>query len=472
MALKFAITNLAGQQIAVVTDYDQGLVTIPYNDSRTAEVTLHPESPAGLKLGEEDNGAGVALRLMLKAWYIAPPYNPLLVFWGPIITPTWTLRAGQKTLRLEAHDMSIRLKNHYLSGADSGTIFTGSDGQVIVSWEGLRVLRDAGKNSAAENTALIPDLGIGDGTNTHPGGYAVTYLTTAFASGNTTMHVESTVGFPDSGNVPDDTIKIGATEFTYTGRTATTFTGLTYAGATLPIGTQVIYDAPRFLKVQKGDEVWQRWTEIANDPFGPDFRLRPDDSTPGIYALLDTFDKRETSEGGTRDKRYSVIFQAGFGTDNVTDFDYAPQGGSTWNVAVAQRAHTSKDGETETTTTKISRNLASRIKYGNYVKWDPGGDTEGETTLKGKTQAILLAYSEPPQNFSFSPRSDESQRFFYGTHFMEGDVISCAAHFGGLRIWLPGFISEVRLRQVSSTGQTKAEVDAIPVGTVNETDLS
>jgi hypothetical protein len=171
MALKFAITNLAGQQIAVVTDYDQGLVTIPYNDSRTAEVTLHPESPAGLKLGEEDNGAGVA-----------------------------------------------------------------------------------------------------------------------------------------------------------------------------------------------------------------------------------------------------------------------------------QRAHTSKDGETETTTTKISRNLASRIKYGNYVKWDPGGDTEGETTLKGKTQAILLAYSEPPQNFSFSPRSDESQRFFYGTHFMEGDVISCAAHFGGLRIWLPGYISEVRLR--------------------------
>jgi hypothetical protein len=202
------------------------------------------------------------------------------------------------------------------------------------------------------------------------------------------MHVESTVGFPDSGNVPDDTIKIGATEFTYTGRTATTFTGLTYSGATLPIGTQVIYDTPRFLKVQKGDEVWQRWTEIANDPFGPDFRLRPDDSTPGIYALLDTMDKRETSEGGTRDKRYSVIFQAGFGTDNVTDFDYAPQGGSVRNVAVAQAAHTSKDGETETTTTKISRNLASRIKYGNYVSWDAGGDTEGETTLKGKTQAV------------------------------------------------------------------------------------
>jgi hypothetical protein len=52
--------------------------------------------------------------------------------------------------------MSIRLKNHYLSGADSGTIFTGSDGQVIVSWEGLKVLRDAGKNSAAENTAGSP----------------------------------------------------------------------------------------------------------------------------------------------------------------------------------------------------------------------------------------------------------------------------------------------------------------------------
>jgi hypothetical protein len=51
MALKFAITNLAGQQIAVVTDYDQGLVTVPYNDSRTAEVTLHPESPSRAEAG-------------------------------------------------------------------------------------------------------------------------------------------------------------------------------------------------------------------------------------------------------------------------------------------------------------------------------------------------------------------------------------------------------------------------------------
>jgi hypothetical protein len=75
---------------------------------------------------------------MLKAWYVAPPYDPLLVFWGPIMTPTWTLRAGQKTLRIEAHDMSIRLKNHFLSSDDNATIFTGADGQVIVSWEGLR----------------------------------------------------------------------------------------------------------------------------------------------------------------------------------------------------------------------------------------------------------------------------------------------------------------------------------------------
>src|SRR4051812_48731784 len=307
-ALKFAITDLEGEQLVVITDYDQGLVTIPHLDSRTAEVTLNPESHAGLTLGDEDD---VPLRLMLKAWYVAPPYDPLLVFWGPIVTPTWTLRAGQKTLRIEAHDMSLRLKNHYLSAADSGTIFTGSDGQVIVSWEGLKVLRDAAKNSAAENTAGIPDLGIGDGTNTHPGGYAVTYLTIAFASGNTTMHVASTVGFPTSGTAPGDTIQIGATEFTYTGRTSTTFTGLTYGGATLPIGTQVIYNTPRFLKVQMGDNVFDHWQEIANDPFGPDYRLRPDDSTGGIYALLDTFDKSETAEGGTRDKRYSVIFQAG-----------------------------------------------------------------------------------------------------------------------------------------------------------------
>jgi hypothetical protein len=380
---------------------------------------------------------------------------------------------GQKTLRIEAHDMSLRLKNHYLSGADSGTIFTGTDGQVIVSWEGLKVLRDAGKNSAAENTAGIPDLGIGDGTNTHPGGYAVTYLTTAFASGNTTMHVASTVGFPDSGTAPGDTIQIGATEFTYTGRTSTTFTGLTYGGATLPIGTQVIYNTPRFLKVQMGDNVFDHWQEIANDPFGPDYRLRPDDSTGGIYALLDTFDKAETAEGGT--PRQALLGDLPGGLRH-RQRDRLRLRAAGWLGAQRRRrpgrAHGQGRRDRDDHHEDFSRNLASRIKYGNYVSWDPAGETELETTLKGKTQATLLAYSEPPQNFSFSPRSDESQRFFYGEHFMEGDVISCAAHFGGLRIWLPGFISEVRLRQVSSTGQTKAEVDAIPVGTVNETDLS
>jgi hypothetical protein len=46
-ALKFAITDLEGEQLVVITDYDQGLVTIPHNDSRTAEVTLNPESTPG-----------------------------------------------------------------------------------------------------------------------------------------------------------------------------------------------------------------------------------------------------------------------------------------------------------------------------------------------------------------------------------------------------------------------------------------
>jgi hypothetical protein len=202
VALKFAITDLAGTQIAVVTDYDQGLVTIPYNDSRTAEVTLHPESPAGLVLGEEDNGDGVALRLMLKAWYVAPPYDPLLIFWGPIITPTWTLRAGQKSLRIEAHDISIRLKNHYLSGADATNDLhrrrRSGDRQLGRAQAAARRGHELGRREHRRHPRPRHRR-----RHEHPPGRLCGHEAhDRLRRGDTTMHVESTAGFADSGTAP------------------------------------------------------------------------------------------------------------------------------------------------------------------------------------------------------------------------------------------------------------------------------
>ncbi len=77
------------------------------------------------------------------------------------------------------------------------------------------------------------------------GGRVFTLSTQQWVEGDTVLHVESTLNFDSAGGVQVDSVR-----FTYTGKTASTFTGLTpvngQAPASLNITSKVVrYDKPR-----------------------------------------------------------------------------------------------------------------------------------------------------------------------------------------------------------------------------------
>jgi hypothetical protein len=144
-----------------ITDPINGEVDIPRNDSRTATVTVSEYDPIIPSV------LGHTYARCLRVYY-----RDRLVFWGPIKTIEYNLDPDQPgTVKLNAVDPSIRLIQHYLVRGDLGGELSKASrdrGSVSVDHIGLRLLRDAGLNTAEQNTEDDPDLGIINGTNTFP----------------------------------------------------------------------------------------------------------------------------------------------------------------------------------------------------------------------------------------------------------------------------------------------------------------
>ncbi len=138
-----------------ISDPEQGLVAIPRNDARRAEVTVRTTDKV-LR-----NVMGVPYARCLRAYY----YDRL-VFWGPISLHSVDMRLG--TVKLNAVDPALRLIFHQVRRGDLDGAMSAPDDKASVTadYEGLRLLRDAGLNTAGQTTRGVPDLGIADGTNT------------------------------------------------------------------------------------------------------------------------------------------------------------------------------------------------------------------------------------------------------------------------------------------------------------------
>lgn len=67
------------------------------------------------------------------------------------------------------------------------------------------------------------------------GGFALTRLTNAHVKGTTTLNVESTLGWPDTGRIGIDGIV-----YYYTGKTDTTLTGITHIASSIPVSGTAI----------------------------------------------------------------------------------------------------------------------------------------------------------------------------------------------------------------------------------------
>lgn len=298
MQLRIAITDLYGKMVARLDRFSEAKVVIPWNDARTASV----------KVNVFDVAAAHArpLERMLKIW-LAQPGQTDLIFWGPINTPPWTLH--EDTVTISAHDISLRLKHHYLGARDAAVTTPGTapddyKGSVPVSFVGMRRLRDAAKNSSAENAANIPDLGVINGTNTHAGAakdfpqtttkgsqsYPAATLNvtdaTLFPHGGGTVYIGATIGAP-----PTYTITGATQTLVYTGKPrddSTKLTGVSgWSGSgTLAAGASVISPDGKFKRMltERGENVFEKMTELARLPTGPDFELEPYDGAGPVAA--------------------------------------------------------------------------------------------------------------------------------------------------------------------------------------------
>lgn len=138
-----------------ISDPSDGLVTIPLNDSRLAEVTMSIFDPAAAAL------VGKTYQRCLKVYH-----RDILEFWGPIKLIDVDMAAG--TIKLSAVDPSLRLIRHQLRRGDIGGDLGAASGDradVSIDHFGLRLLRDAGLNTTDQTARGVPDLGIIDGSN-------------------------------------------------------------------------------------------------------------------------------------------------------------------------------------------------------------------------------------------------------------------------------------------------------------------
>jgi subtilisin-like proprotein convertase family protein len=295
--LRLAITDLYGNVVARLDRFRGAEVTIPWNESRTARVILNVQDGAASQV--------LVLERMLKIWLAQNDGSSDLIFWGPILSPTWTLH--ENTVEINAHDLSVRLKHHYLTARDAAVTTPGTapddyKGSVPVSFVGLRRLRDAGKNTSGENGDGVPDLGIINGSNTHPGATREFAQTTTVGSQPYpagTLHVADGTQFAESGTIylgatlggpPTYTISGATQTLAYTGKTTGSgfLTGITgWSGSgTIAGGTSVILDGGKAKRMltERGENVWDKFQELAQLPTGPDFELEPYDGPAPVGA--------------------------------------------------------------------------------------------------------------------------------------------------------------------------------------------
>lgn len=143
-----------------IADPLEGEIDIPLNDSRTAKVTFSVHDTALAQAVQNR-----AYEICLKGYY-----RGVLIFWGAVNQIGGDLKEG--TITLSAIDRSGPLLRHQLrrgdlAGGPRKYMMRPPDdrGAVSIDHIGLRLLRDAGMNTAEQTARDMPDLGIVDGTN-------------------------------------------------------------------------------------------------------------------------------------------------------------------------------------------------------------------------------------------------------------------------------------------------------------------
>jgi hypothetical protein len=332
----------------------------------------------------------------------------VLVFFGYIVAPVW--KGEDATVEVNCIGPELKLIHHHFNAGDVAVV----DGYSIQSGvDGFWRLLEAARIMGSQRRRGIPDVQIGEGQD----------LTPADLDAELTHHAK------------------------------------------------------------RGEEVWATMTAMAALAKAPDFAVEPVDANhdpTGSYAHawprnapkpiaelnVPGFDPNQPDgsalDQGSR-KEDRIIFNYGFGLDNLEDFTYQPDGDAMRNWAVVYP---------EGRTTSTWKNERSWRQYGIYDEWvQNDAKRTGDAVRDAIAKGVLYAYSYPPDYFQIEPapegsvrpsgaRVEQTYRFY--RDFIVGDYIRAVARKGYMDEDLVGRIEKVTLSQQDAQDTTKTLLDCAP----------
>jgi hypothetical protein len=238
--------------------------------------------------------------------------------------------------------------------------------------------------------------------------------------------------------------------------------GQDYPPLGLKDGTNTGSTHTQKLQFDVGAEVLSSMDSLTANTFGPEMLEIPYrwNQDPPYYAEIQTADQREL---GT-DRYNSVIFQGGFGLDNLDDIRYTPGGKIATHVHAA-----SEDGKYIETRV----DPASARENGVWVDWyvSPFNVKKAEADAilgDGEAQAIIDAYSTPPKFIELDLKKDneigaEVTQKYWMTDFFHGDFIRVAAKKGAIYVPDGSYrITEIGLKQEDQAAGVRQLLTVVP----------
>jgi hypothetical protein len=451
VSLDLTLTSRTGLPLTRLTQYANADVEIPLSDARTARVDLSVHDPACYHLLEkvlpEGNLRGLTagakrggpLDTLLKVVYSSPVHR-MLVFWGPILTPSW--KGSEGTVTLNAIDPTIWIKQCYHRYGDIVVKSKSTAGLYgyPLNGDGARRLLESVLISQALADEGVQDPGI-------------------LMSGEDTtinLHYEMVNGKlairPGDGGRPTNLTKP-------------------------QVGDAV------WRSVDRGTNAWDTLTNLTKTIEGFDFEFQPIDRDfpppngpyiDGNFVLFNTYQNqgRDLTHGGPAHPRDKLVFHYNFGADNLDDFEYSPDANALRNYYVLTKPG-GPASEDDKEAMGTAHNDYSWKRYGIMQGWDANGQAgDTQAILESRAGDVVQAYSYPLDNFVLTPKSDVDVGRYYGQHFVVGDKITGQAKKGYfVTDPMNARIRKVTLSQKNPVGTVVTKVECVPTVENDETTI-
>lgn len=227
-----------------------------------------------------------------------------------------------------------------------------------------------------------------------------------------------------------------------------------------------------------GAQIWRSMMDFTESDDAVDLHMQALDETNGNLNKLVAYYPRM----GT-DKSASVIFHAGHGRHNATDFTWEPDGG----VVVNRATITGQTVEGDPQRAARADQPESQEAFGQYGSFESKPDTLDQSVLNEFAQGAVSTLGWPQDFFSFIPAQDDGSgysrdaitgvwtklpgqygkppRFGPGPNhdYWLGDTIGCIARDKpGLNVKLAGRVSDGTFTELED-GSLAVEIAATPV---------